>query len=82
MFHLVSAVFSLLNLWICEDYRVQHCFDSERFVFLGMAGDISPGLGIIRSTPPVQQPKARSRKRKQFDKATVLTNKYGWSCNP
>ncbi|XP_050284015.1 sister chromatid cohesion 1 protein 3 [Quercus robur] len=40
-------------------------------------GDISPGLGIIRSTPPVQQPKARPRKRKQhFDKATVLNNKF------
>jgi cohesin complex subunit SCC1 len=48
-----------------------------------MAGDISPGLGIIRSTPPVQQPKARPRKRKQFfDKSTVLTNKYAWSYNP
>lgn len=79
MFHLVSAVFP----HCCEDYEVQYCFESESFVFLGMAGDISPGLGIIRSTPPVQQPKARPRKRKQFfDKSTVLTNKYGWSYNP
>ncbi|GMY22338.1 sister chromatid cohesion 1 protein 3 [Fagus crenata] len=40
-------------------------------------GDLSPGLGIIRSTPPVQQPKPRPRKRKQrFDKDTVLSNKF------
>lgn len=50
---------------------------------LGVARDLSPGLGIIRSTPPVQQPKARKRKRKQlFDESTVLTNKYGWFHNP
>ncbi|XP_059431521.1 sister chromatid cohesion 1 protein 3 isoform X2 [Corylus avellana] len=48
----------------------------DTHVSFSMAGDISPGLGIIRSTPPVQQPKARSRKRKQFDKSTVLTNKF------
>lgn len=46
-------------------------------VSFSVARDLSPGLGIIRSTPPVQQPKARKRKRKQlFDESTVLTNKF------
>ncbi|GMP41882.1 hypothetical protein CsSME_00011827 [Camellia sinensis var. sinensis] len=39
-------------------------------------GHASPELAM-RSTPPVGQPKARPRKRKQlYDESTVLTNKY------
>ncbi|KAF5450927.1 hypothetical protein F2P56_031238 [Juglans regia] len=49
-------------------------FDAH--VSLSVPMDISPGLGIILSTPPVKRPKARKRKRKQFfDESTVLTNK-------
>ncbi|XP_040988628.1 sister chromatid cohesion 1 protein 3-like isoform X1 [Juglans microcarpa x Juglans regia] len=49
-------------------------FDAH--VSLSVPMDISPGLGIIRSTPPVKQPKARKKKRKQFfDESTVLSNK-------
>ncbi|XP_059654323.1 sister chromatid cohesion 1 protein 3-like [Cornus florida] len=46
-------------------------FDSQ-FQF----GHASPELGM-RSTPPVQQPEARPRKRKRlYDESTVLTNKF------
>ncbi|KAG2680097.1 hypothetical protein I3760_11G082500 [Carya illinoinensis] len=55
-------------------HRATEIFDAH--VSLSVPMDISPGLGIIRSTPPVKQPKARKKKRKQFfDESTVLTNK-------
>ncbi|XP_028774366.1 sister chromatid cohesion 1 protein 3 [Neltuma alba] len=39
-------------------------------------GHASPNL-VLRSSPPVQQPQNRGRKRKQFfDTSTVLTNKF------
>lgn len=40
-------------------------------------------ISAIRSTPPVKQPKARPRKRKQcFDESPVLTNKYAQPFDP
>ena len=42
-----------------------------------VSGHVSPALAIA-STPPVEKPKAKPRKRKQkFDESLGLPNKYG-----
>ncbi|KDP27052.1 hypothetical protein JCGZ_20987 [Jatropha curcas] len=53
----------------------RHSEAPENFITDISFGNRSPELAI-RSTPPVQQPRPRQRKRKHFfDESTVLTNK-------
>ncbi|XP_012065510.2 sister chromatid cohesion 1 protein 3 isoform X1 [Jatropha curcas] len=54
----------------------RHSEAPEKFITDISFGNTSPELAI-RSTPPVQQPRPRQRKRKHFfDESTVLTNKF------